>query len=38
MDPDRLARIEVQSEADLWAWLADHHGQEQSVWLVTWKA
>ncbi|MEE4348637.1 MAG: YdeI/OmpD-associated family protein [Pacificimonas sp.] len=38
MDPDRFARIEVQTEAALWAWLADHHVQPDSVWLVTWKA
>ena len=38
MDPDRFARVEVQAEGDLWAWLAVHHAQEDSVWLVTWKA
>jgi uncharacterized protein YdeI (YjbR/CyaY-like superfamily) len=38
VDPDRFARVEVQTEAELWAWLADHHMQAESVWLVTWKA
>ena len=38
MDPDRFERVEVQTEADLWAWLGDHHAQDASVWLVTWKA
>lgn len=37
MDADRFARVEVQTEAELWAWLADHHAQTDSVWLVTWK-
>lgn len=37
MNPDRFARVEVQAEADLWAWLADHNAQRESVWLVTWK-
>ncbi|MEM1101801.1 MAG: YdeI/OmpD-associated family protein [Pseudomonadota bacterium] len=34
---DNFARVPVASEAELWAWLAEHHGQEASVWLVTWK-
>lgn len=38
MDLDRFALVEVHSEADLWAWLANHHAQENSVWLVTSKA
>ena len=38
MDHDRFARIEVCSAADLWTWLAAHHAQTDSVWLVTWKA
>jgi uncharacterized protein YdeI (YjbR/CyaY-like superfamily) len=38
MDADRFARIEVQDEAALWAWLGAHHAQAESVWLVTWKA
>ncbi len=35
MDPNRFARVEVQSEAQLWSWLADHYMQAESVWLVT---
>lgn len=38
MDHERFARIEVQAEAELWAWLGAHHAQAASVWLVTWKA
>ncbi|MFN4099185.1 MAG: YdeI/OmpD-associated family protein, partial [Pararhodobacter sp.] len=38
MDADRFRQIEVHSEAALWDWLAAHHGQPDSVWLVTWKA
>jgi uncharacterized protein YdeI (YjbR/CyaY-like superfamily) len=32
-----IARVEVTSEAELWAWLEAHH-TGPSVWLVTWKA
>ncbi len=38
MDADRFEKIEVAQDADLWAWLAAHHAQDASVWLVTWKA
>ena len=31
-------RVEVQSSAQWWAWLADHHADSSGVWLVTWKA
>ncbi|MEL6451623.1 MAG: YdeI/OmpD-associated family protein [Pseudomonadota bacterium] len=34
---DDLERVEVTSAAALEAWLAVHHGQAKSVWLVTWK-
>ncbi len=30
-------RVEITSPNALWEWLAEHHGQAQSVWLVTWK-
>ncbi len=33
-----LRRIEVASEAELWDWLGAHSGQDDAVWLVTWKA
>lgn len=33
-----LERIEVTSAVMLWDWLESHHGQEDSVLLVTWKA
>lgn len=32
-----FAQIEVTSAEALWDWLAAHHGQADSVWLVTWK-
>lgn len=32
-----FAQVEVRSAADLRAWLMEHHGQAESVWLVTWK-
>jgi uncharacterized protein YdeI (YjbR/CyaY-like superfamily) len=38
MDPDRFHRIEVQTEPQLWEWLAQNHAQPDSIWLVTWKA
>ena len=34
---DNFMRVEIESEAALWAWLDAHHGQDDSVWLVTWK-
>ncbi|MGR3490676.1 MAG: YdeI/OmpD-associated family protein [Shimia sp.] len=34
---ENFARLEVGSEAALWEWLAAHHEQAESVWLVTWK-
>lgn len=37
-DPDRFEKVEVTSAKALWAWLADHYGQDAPVWLVTWKA
>lgn len=30
-------RVEVRSRADLRNWLKAHHGNDASVWLVTWK-
>lgn len=33
-----LERVEVTSADGLEDWLAAHHGQAESVWLVTWKA
>lgn len=37
MDAD-LERVEVASAGAVWDWLEAHHSQEQSIWLVTWKA
>lgn len=34
---DGIARVEITSTQNLWDWLAEHHGQNESVWLVTWK-
>jgi len=34
-DPERL---EITASDQLHTWLAEHHGRDQSVWLVTWKA
>lgn len=38
MDVDRFARVEITDAAMLWHWLDRHHGQAESIWLVTWKA
>lgn len=38
MNPDRFAGLEITSEQELLDWLARHHGQPESIWLVTWKA
>ena len=35
---DDFARVDVRTRADLRAWLQKHHGQKDSVWLVTHKA
>jgi len=32
-----FAQVEVRSSAELLDWLTAHHGQAESVWLVTWK-
>ena len=32
-----FAQVEVTSAAQLRQWLDAHHGQDESVWLVTWK-
>ncbi|MEM6727960.1 MAG: hypothetical protein AAF618_05630, partial [Pseudomonadota bacterium] len=32
-----FAEVEVRSRDDLRAWLAENHGQGESVWLVFWK-
>jgi uncharacterized protein YdeI (YjbR/CyaY-like superfamily) len=34
---DGFAQVEARSAAELRAWLAAHHAQADSVWLVTWK-
>ncbi|MEO1000997.1 MAG: YdeI/OmpD-associated family protein [Pseudomonadota bacterium] len=34
---DSFAKLEIASHEALWTWLAEHHGQDDSVWLVTWK-
>jgi uncharacterized protein YdeI (YjbR/CyaY-like superfamily) len=38
MDFDKFERVEIQTAEALWDWLSAHHGQEQSFWLVTYKA
>jgi uncharacterized protein YdeI (YjbR/CyaY-like superfamily) len=34
---DKFAKVEIRGADALWDWLADHHEQDESVWLVTWK-
>ncbi|MEM9351066.1 MAG: hypothetical protein AAGA47_12465, partial [Pseudomonadota bacterium] len=34
---ENFERVEAASAEALWAWLGAHHGQGESVWLVTWK-
>jgi len=34
---DKFEKVEVASAAELHDWLAEHHGRDGSVWLVTWK-
>ncbi len=35
---ENFSRVEVASAAELRAWLEVHHAQDESVWLVTYKA
>lgn len=37
MDPEKFERVEIASAAALRDWLLERHGQEDSVWLVTFK-
>jgi uncharacterized protein YdeI (YjbR/CyaY-like superfamily) len=37
IETDRFSKVEVTSAAQLRAWLAAHHDQKESVWLVTYK-
>lgn len=34
---DRFVQIPIRSRSELRGWLESHYGQEESVWLVTWK-
>lgn len=34
---DRFPHVKVSSVAQLRAWLEEHHGRDEAVWLVTWK-
>ena len=34
---DRFEHVEVTSARELRGWLLAHHGQDEAVWLVTWK-
>jgi uncharacterized protein YdeI (YjbR/CyaY-like superfamily) len=35
IETERFSKVEVSSVDELHRWLADHHGQADSVWLVT---
>lgn len=37
MDAARFLQVEIAKVDGLWGWLEQNHGQDQSVWLVTWK-
>ena len=37
IETERFAKVEVHSAMDLRSWLAEHHAQTASVWLVTFK-
>lgn len=36
IETDRFPMIAAPDATTLWGWLSAHHGQEGSVWLVTW--
>ncbi|AFL84723.1 hypothetical protein Belba_2156 [Belliella baltica DSM 15883] len=37
IETENFAKVEVKSSLELRAWLENHHSQEESVWLVTYK-
>ena len=37
IETDRFEKVEIAGAQALWDWLAAHHAQEASVWLVTFK-
>lgn len=37
IETDRFAKVEVSSAEEFRGWLASHHGQSDSVWLITFK-
>lgn len=38
MNHEKFAKVEVTSDDELWEWFEGNHAQDQSIWLVTWKA
>jgi len=38
IDAGKFEKIEIQSAQELRSWLSDNHTQNESVWLVTYKA
>ncbi|MEL7081951.1 MAG: hypothetical protein AAGK82_11130, partial [Pseudomonadota bacterium] len=37
-DQKDIPRVEIAALSELEVWLERHHGDDESVWLVTWKA
>ena len=37
IETDKFEQVEIQSAEDLRDWLLENHGQEESIWLVTYK-
>ena len=37
IETDKFEQLEIQSAEDLRDWLLENHGQEESIWLVTYK-
>lgn len=38
MDHEKFQKVEVTNEEELWEWFEENHAQDESIWLVTWKA
>ncbi|WP_227286947.1 YdeI/OmpD-associated family protein [Boseongicola sp. H5] len=38
MDREKFQKVEVTNEEALWEWFEENHAQDESIWLVTWKA
>jgi uncharacterized protein YdeI (YjbR/CyaY-like superfamily) len=38
MDQEKFEKVEITNADELWEWFEENHAQDESIWLVTWKA